>query len=150
MMTSLNLNIQIYRPLQQVFMFVTTPENDFLWQYSTLASDKISKGEMGIGTLIRTVAHFMERRIESIYEVTEFELDKRYEITSLSGPVDSRTLYTFESLQNRTKINISTETNPRGILKTDSLMVERKFRKQYKENLALLKNILETPQIAQA
>lgn len=149
MMTSLNLHILIYRPLQQVFTFITTPENDFQWQYGTLASEQISKGEIGVGTLFRTVAHFMGRRIESIYEVTEYEVDKRYGFTSLSGPVDSRTLYTFEVIQNRTKINISTETNPRGVLKTDNLSDERKFRKQYQENLALLKNLLETPRIAE-
>lgn len=148
MITRLNLTIQIYRPLQQVFTFVTTPENDFQWQYSTLASDRISGEAIGVGTLFRTVAHFMGRRIESIYEVTEFEVDKKYGFTSVSGPVDSHTLYTFEMIHIRTKINISTEMNPRGVLKTANPIDERKFRKQHQENLALLKNLLETPQIA--
>lgn len=35
-MMKFNLNTDIYRPLQQVFAFVTTPENDFCWQYRPL------------------------------------------------------------------------------------------------------------------
>src|SRR5687767_5134804 len=98
-MMKFDLNIDIYRPLQQVFAFVTIPENDFYWQYVTLASDKISRGEMGVGTLFRTVGHFMGRRFESVYEVTEFKLNQTYGFKSQSGPMDSNTLYTFEIIK---------------------------------------------------
>lgn len=145
-MASLSLHTQIYRPVEQVFAFVTTPENDFLWQYGTLASSQISKGEMGIGSLFRTTGHFMGRRIESIYEVIEFESNKKYGFKSLSGPVDSHTVYTFEITKSGTKISVISETNPRGVSRTDDVIAERKFRKQCKENLALLKSMLETHQ----
>ncbi len=58
-MISVDLSIHIYRPLKQVFTFVATPENDFQWQYGTLASAQISKGEIGIGTLFHTTEYFM-------------------------------------------------------------------------------------------
>ena len=70
MMISFELNINIYRPLPQVFRFVAMPENDFQWQYGTLASSRISEGEMGVGTVFRTVSHVMGHRIDSVYEVT--------------------------------------------------------------------------------
>ena len=44
-MISFDLNTHIYRPLKQVFAFVATPENDFQWQYGTLASTQISKAK---------------------------------------------------------------------------------------------------------
>ena len=50
-MISLELSTQIHRPLSQVFAFITTPENDFQWQYGTLASERVSNGEVGEGTL---------------------------------------------------------------------------------------------------
>jgi hypothetical protein len=148
-MTILSLAVQVYRPLQHVFTFVATPENDFQWQYGTLESNKLSDGDMGVGTLFRTTAHFMERRIESTYQVTEFEVNKRYGFASLSGPVNSRTLYTFEMAQHRTRISVSTEIHSSDGLSFDNHIAMRKFRKQYKENLALLKSILETPKIAE-
>lgn len=142
-MISFDLNTQIYRPLKQVFGFVTTPENDFQWQYGTLASVQISAGKMGVGSLFRSVSHLAGHRIESTYEVTEFEPDKRYGFKSLSGPMQSDTLFTFEVTKGCTKINISTRVSPGDLFKTGSVIVEKKVKKQYRENLALLKDVLE-------
>lgn len=146
-MINFDLNTHIYRPLKQVFAFVATPENDFQWQYGTLASTQISKGEMGVRTLFRAVGHILGRRIEIIYEVTAFEPDKRYGFKSVSGPVDSYTLYTFAMAEGGTEINLVIETNPRDLFKVDDAIVVKKFKKQYKENLAMLKSVLEAHQI---
>ncbi len=149
-MISFDLNTHIYRPLKQVFSFVATPENDFQWQYGILASTQISNGEIGLGTLFRAVGHIMGRRIEAIYEVTAFELNKRYGFKSVSGPVDSYTLYTFEMSEAGTMINLSTETNPRDLFKPSDTIIVKKFKKQYKENLAMLKSVLEAHHIVRA
>ena len=146
-MISFHLNTHIYRPLKQVFAFVAAPENDFQWQYGTLASTRISEGEMGIGSMFRTVSHFMGRRMESVCEVTEFEPNHRYGFKSLSGPVDSHTVYTFEMTETSTKIEIFTETDPRDLFETNDVIVEKKSKRQYKEYLATLKNILEAQRL---
>lgn len=149
-MINFDLDTRIYRSLKQVFSFVTTPENDFQWQYGTLASTQISKGEMGIGSLFRTIGHFMGRRIESTYEVTEFEPNKRYGFKSLYGPIYSHTLYTFEMIEGSTRINISSQASPGDLFKADDIIVEKKIKKQYRENLAILKSVLETHRIVNA
>lgn len=146
-MISFNLNEQIYRPLKQVFGFVSTPENDFQWQYGTLGSAQVSKGAVGVGTTFRTIGHFMGRRIETTYEVTEFEPYKKYGFRTLSGPIHSHTVFTFELHAGSTKVNITTEANPGELFQTSDGVVEKKARKQYKENLALLKHILESGQV---
>ncbi len=146
-MISFDLHTQIYRPLKHVFNFVTTPENDFQWQYGTLASTQISEGEMGIGTLFRTLGHFMGERIESVYEVTEFEPNKKFGFKSRSGPVDLYTLFTFEMTGSSTRVNVTTQANPGELFKTNEVIVEKKVKKQFKENLAILKNLLESHQV---
>ncbi len=147
-MISFELNIQIYRPAKQVFDFVARPENDFQWQYGTLASAQVSKGEIGLGTLIHTIGYFMGRRIEFMNEVTDFEPTNRYGFDSLTGPVDTHTLYVFETHEGGTKINLAIKTNTRDLFKPNDAGIEKKFKKQYKENLAMLKNVLETHPIA--
>jgi len=149
-MIHFEVNTHIYRPLTQVFLFVATPENDFQWQYGTLASAQISSGEVGMGTLFRAVGHLMGRRIEALYEVTAFEPNKRYGFKAVSGPVESHTLYTFEMLDGGTKLHLSTETDPGDLFKPGDTIVGRQFRKQYKENLAMLKSILEAHRILRA
>jgi hypothetical protein len=143
-MMKFELTINIYRPLPQVFAFVTLPENDFYWQYGTLVSDKISIGEMGAGTLFRSVGHFMGRRFESVYEVIEFKSNLRYGYKSQSGPIDSYTLYTFEKMKGSTRINRSTQFILGEPFKSNLLATEKTVKKEYKENLALLKDILES------
>ena len=142
-MIHFDLNTHIYRPLKPVFAFVATPENDFQWQYGTLASAQISKGEIGMGTLFRAVSHLLGQRIEAIYEITAFDSNKRYGFKSVSGPVDLYTLYTFEMTESGTKVDLSMETDPRDLFKPNGDIVVKKFKKQYKENLAMLKSVLE-------
>jgi len=142
-MIKFDLNTDIYRPLEQVFAFVATPENDFHWQYGTLSSARISKGAMGVGALFRAVGHFMGQRMESVYEILEFEPNKRYGFKSLSGPIDSYTLYTFDLVKGRTRINHSTQISMGAPFQPNPTTTERSVKKEYRENLALLKNILE-------
>jgi polyketide cyclase/dehydrase/lipid transport protein len=145
-MIKFDLSTDIYRPLQQVFAFVAAPENDFYWQYGTLRSAKLSEGEICIGALFRTVGHFMGRRIERVYEVTEFNPNERYGFKSLSGPMDSRTLYTFETIKGSTRINHSIQISLDETLTSNPVSAEKTVKtvkKEYRENLALLKDLLE-------
>ena len=146
-MIRFDLDTHIYRPLTQVFVFVATPENDFQWQYGTLTSAQISHGDMGLGSIFRVVGNLLGRRTETVYEVTVFEPNKRYGFKSVSGPVDSCNLYTFEISQAATKVTLSAETNPKELSQPNSAMVVKQFKKQHKENLAMLKSILEAKQI---
>ena len=143
-MIKFDLDVDIYRSLHDVFAFVVTPENDFHWQYGTLMSAQISDGKVGKGTLFRTMGHLMGRRIESVYEVTEFELNQRYGFKSKPGSLDLYTLYTFEIISGRTRMGVFVRIDPGETLIASDAATEKSIKKQYKENLALLKNILET------
>ena len=133
----------IYRPIKQVFDFISIPENDFQWQYGTLKSAQISEGAIKVGTFFRSIGHFMGHRIEGSFEVTEYEPNRKYGFKSLSGPLNSQTLYTFEIAGGGTKVNISTQATATNLFQTDESILEKKLRKQLKENLELLKDILE-------
>ena len=146
-MIRFEINTHIYRPLRQVFHFVTTPENDFQWQYDTLTCAPLTEGEMGLGTLFRAVGHFMGQRVESVFEVTGFELNKVYGYKSLSGPMVSNTLYTFEIAGGKTEVRMSIQIHPGDLLASSIHMAEKKLKKQYRENLALLKDLLESRQV---
>jgi len=61
-MINLNISALIYRPVNQVFDFVSAPENDFQWQYGTLETARLSKGGSVTGSFFRSVGHLMGRR----------------------------------------------------------------------------------------
>jgi uncharacterized membrane protein len=140
----------IYRPIRQVFNFMSTPENDFQWQYGVLASTRLSEGITNIGTLFRSISHLMGQRIESTFEVTEFEPNKKYGFKSLSGPLHSQTSYAFEIADDSTKITISTQANMINFFQVGEGILEKKMKKQLKADLAMLKKLLEAKHILHA
>jgi uncharacterized protein YndB with AHSA1/START domain len=143
LMINLTSSTLIYRPVKQVFDFITTPENDFQWQYGTLVSTQMSEGATRVGTFFRSTGHLMGHRIQSTFEVTEYEPNKKYGFKSLSGPLQSHTSYTFEIARGCTKIDVSTQAIAVNSLQLNEGILEKKMRKQLKEDLALLKEILE-------
>jgi uncharacterized protein YndB with AHSA1/START domain len=149
-MINLNISTMIYRPVKQVFDFVSAPENDFQWQYGTLASARISDDVHEVGNSFRSIGHLMGRRVQSTFEVTEYEPNKKYGFKSLSGPLHSQTDYTFEMADGSTRINVSTQANVVNFFQVDEGILEKKMKKQLKENLAMLKDLLEAKRILPA
>jgi hypothetical protein len=146
-MISINLNTLILRPVMEVFDFITTPENNSQWQYGSLISVITSAGDMQVGAVFSSFGHFMGRRIQSNFEVTEFEADKSYGFETISGPIQLQTSYSFEAIENGTNLMVSSMINPGGFFKLVDPIVKSLAIKQFKENLTTLKGILETREI---
>jgi hypothetical protein len=142
-MFEINSNTIIYTPVKRVFDFISAPENDFQWQYGTLESVQLSEGMISLGSLFRSVGHVLGRRNVGTFEVTEYEPNSKYGFRSLTGPLDSHTSYTLEISSGGTKVSISTRLNFLDAVMHDKGGVEKKLKKQLKENLALLKGLLE-------
>lgn len=149
-MIDLNVSTLIYRPVKQVFDFVSVPENDFQWQYGTLASARLPDGASKIGSFFRSIGHLLGHRNQGIFEVTEYEPNSRYSFKSLSGPLHSQTTYTFESAAGSTKISISTQAHAVNSFQMNERVLEKRMKKQLKENLLLLKGLLEAEHILPA
>jgi hypothetical protein len=133
----------IYQPIKRVFEFISNPENDFQWQYGTLASIRTSEIISALGACFQTTGNFMGHRIQSSFQVTEYESNKKYGFKSLSGPLQSFTTYTFALASGYTQVNLVTQANVVNFVELNENVLEKKLKKQFKENLAMLKNILE-------
>lgn len=146
-MINLQMSTLIYRPLQEVFDFVSLPENDSQWQYGTLVAARLPDGANKMGSFFRSIGHLLGYRMQGLFEVTEYEPNSKYVFKSLSGPLYSHTSYTFEFTDGSTKLSISTQAQAVDSFKIDERLMERKMKKQLEENLVLLKNLLEAKHI---
>ena len=86
----------------------------------------------------------MGHRIKSTFEVTEYEPNKKYGFKSLSGPLQSFTSFTFDIAKGYTQVKLSMQANIINMIEFSENVLEKKMKRQLKENLAMLKNILET------
>jgi hypothetical protein len=133
----------IERPVQQVFDFVSTPENDFQWQYGTLATARLSKGNSLMGTFFRSIGHLMGRRNLGTFEVTEFEPNEKYSFKSLSGPLHSSTSYILENVSGRTRINRFIQASASDFFHITEKLIWKTMKTQLEEDVARLKTLLE-------
>jgi hypothetical protein len=134
----------VCQPIKRVFEFISTPENDFQWQYGTLASTRLPGKVNGPGACFQSVGNFMGQRIQTTFEVTEYEPTSRYGFKSLSGPLQSFTSFTFDIAKGYTQVKLSMQANIINMIEFSENVLEKKMKRQLKENLAMLKNILET------
>lgn len=142
-MININAGTLIYRPIKRVFEFISMSENDFQWQYGTLASAQLADGQAKVGTAFRSVGHLLGQRTQSTYEVTEYVPNSKYGFRSLSGPLNSSTAYTFNIARGSTQVELSLQATVINLLEFSENILEKKLKKQVKENLAMLKSILE-------
>lgn len=149
-MINLSISELIYRPINEVFDFVSAPENDFQWQYGTLESSAFAEGASTVGTFFRSVGHLMGRRNLSTFEVTEYEPNRKYGFKTLSGPLYSQTSYALETVNGGTKINIFIQAYVINFFQVNEGILEKNMKKQLKDNLAMLKNLLEGRRIPAA
>jgi hypothetical protein len=134
---------QIQRPIQQVFDFISTAGNDVQWQYGALAASQLTLHPIGLGTLFSSFSHFMGRRLQSKFEVTEYEPNKKYGFRSLSGPIQTETSYHFESYQDGTQVDANLQVKQSGFFQMTDTFVSRFAKKKLHDDLSALKSFLE-------
>ena len=142
-MINLESSVVINRPVDEVFAFLANPENEMLWNQSTQKSEQTSEGPMGVGTTVNIVTRFLGQSIDSTWEVTEYEVNRRRGIKSTSGPMPFEFAQTFESVEGGTKLTGTGQIEAGGFFKLAEPVVGRMARRQQETSLANLKDVLE-------
>lgn len=142
-MFNLKIGTIIEAPIKHVFDYMSTPENDFQWQYGTLATATVNNRLNRTGIYFRSIGHFLGRRNLGTYQVIESSSNKKYRFKSLSGPLHLHTAYMFDTVGNDTKINISIHVGTTNFFQINERILEKRMKKQLKENLTALKALLE-------
>ena len=139
-------SIVLERPAEEVFAFVTTPENDRLWSSTAVERSRDTEEPLRVGSRIRAVDKFLGRQIESTLEVTEHEPPRRSSIR-VHGPLAASGSYVLESEDGGTRFRWILEAEP-GLGRlylgrfTDPLVVMI-FRRRLRRDLRRLKDALE-------
>ena len=143
-MIKMEQSIVINCPREQVFTFITNPENETKWQADLVESKFTTNGGVGIGAKGRDLRQFMGRPIETTWEVTEYQPSHKMAFRVITGPIPFHGSYLFESVPGGTKFTFSAWAETKGISKLFDPIVNRMGQKQYERDLATLKTVLET------
>ena len=142
-MVKVKTSVVINRPVEEVFEFADDPNNDAQWQTGLIESKQISEGPPGVGTTFLYVSQFLGKRLESTFEITEYEPNRRVGIKSTSGPIPLSITTTFEEAEEGTKVSFEAEGDVSGVFKLAEPIVARTAQRQFEGNFLTLKDVLE-------
>lgn len=142
--------VLIERPLEDVFAFVSNPNNETRWHTQILeirpAAGVQSSGlpnSWTQGSTWTVTAGFMGRRMHSDVEVTRFEPNRRIEFTTKTGPVQPIATCLFEPADRGTMFTRRTEIPLKGVFRLMKPLIQRDATKRQERHLENLKRTLE-------
>ena len=140
-MVRIDFSIDVDRPPSEVFAYLTDAESLPQWQSSAVEAHW--EGEKTRGARVKEVRKFLDRRMESELEVTEYEPDRRFSLKVLSGPVPFSVQHTIEPRDRGTRLTFVGEGEPGGFFRLGEPIVARVAERQFKSDYETLKDILE-------
>jgi uncharacterized protein YndB with AHSA1/START domain len=141
-MDKIVVSIVIRKPVKQVFDFISTPENDGRWQAGKPETKQTSQGPMGLGSTFQSASQDGGRPNENNFEVTAFKPERKFAFKSVSTQMS--TSYVFDAVEAGTRLTATTQPpDPRGVLKLASPFLAGQFRRQFVNNMARMKKLLE-------
>ena len=91
----------------------------------------------------RTYASSWDRRIESTWEVTEHEVNKKSAFKTTSGPIPLKGAWTYEPVAEGTKVSFAMDGDPGGFFRLAEPLVAGIAKRQIENDHNNLKDLLE-------
>jgi len=132
------------RPADEVFAYVTDPAKLQTWQTNTVSSVLETPGPMGVGSRLREVHRGPGgKEFPSLVEVEEYEPGRLFALRVIEGtPVHAR--MTFEPTPaGGTLVRFRAHGRLTGAMRLAEPLLGRMLRKQFTEQCATLKQVVE-------
>ena len=143
-MITIEHSVVISRPVQEVFAFLTEHEHDTEWRSGLVEWKGTSEGPTQVGSTSSEVLQFLGRRMETSYEITEYEENKVLGFKTTSGPIPMEGSYSVESTEAGTKLSFKISGEPGGLFKLAEPLVARTAKRQIETDFNNLKDLLES------
>ena len=138
-------SVEINRPIEQVWKFLTSVENASKWDTGIVEAKQTSDGPVGLGTTVEAVSESRNKRRILTVEVTEYDLNKRVAWTvANTGFGTGKVIYKFEPIRNGTRLSKSSEVDLKSFFKLLTPIIRRRLTTdEIKLDLANIKNNVE-------
>jgi uncharacterized membrane protein len=137
-------SIEINKPLEEVFNYVSDVGNFPQWTAHTLEVRKDTPGPPQQSDRFTLAIKSVGRRFETPYERTSYEPKRRYTDRAVGGPIPNQQWdYTFQEVPGGTRLRRAVEAEPGGFLKLLEPLQKRAVQRQLRKDLQTLKDLLE-------
>jgi uncharacterized protein YndB with AHSA1/START domain len=139
--------IDIARPPEEVFAYVTNPEHWPQWSGPVIEVRSEHPGPLTADATFTVVAKLVGRQFETESRVTEVVKNRLLAYTSTSGPVPSTFTFRFDPTDAGTRVTQTVSTDDEQVVgvffRLGFPLIEAAYRRQMAVDLATLKDLLE-------
>ena len=139
--------VEIRRPAEEVFAFVTDPAAYPRWQPSLVRVEPHAPGPLRLGSEATEVRRFLGRELETTWTCVEHEPGRRSAIESDEGPVPFRGTFVLEPCGGGTRFTWIVETRG-AAARLGGPLVGRATKRELAANAGRLKRLLEEARAA--
>jgi uncharacterized protein YndB with AHSA1/START domain len=113
-MTSIAATIEIGRPPEDVFAYVTDPSHLPEWQGGVVRTERLDEGPVAVGTRAVVTRRIGRREQSMTIEIAELDPPRTFGVRSVDGPVRGENRGTIEPLDDGRRSRLSYELDLRG------------------------------------
>jgi Uncharacterized conserved protein len=146
-MASFEINLVINRPIEEVFAFISNPENQPRWRAATLEITRTSSEPLDVGSVVKGRFTFLGRPFEGNLEIIALEPHRSYTARMVEGPFPLEARYTLKPAGSGTQLTLVIEGEPGGFFKLAEPLVVSLAKRSYESDLHNLKDMLEAQAI---
>ena len=128
-----DLEVEISRPVADVFAYVSDVTNLPTWQESAVAAEWVEPRSR-----FRERRSFLGHTAELELEVTRYEQDRRFDVKAVSGPVRFEVSHAFSSADGGTLLRVTAQAG--GFAAS---MAKKPAERQFRGDLQRLREVLE-------
>ena len=141
-MAKVEANVVINRPVTEVFQFMSINENALQWQ-SSLLEVRVTNDVTGPGRAWIDTIQFLGRRMETPFQLTDWQLNQKIAFQSTGGPIPMQGHYAFAPNGAGVQVTFLLTGEPGGFFKLAEPVLMQILQRQWQTNLANLKDVLE-------
>jgi uncharacterized membrane protein len=141
-MAKVEANVVINRPLTEVFQYLSVNENALQWQPGLLET-RVTNDITGPGRAWIDTIQFLGRRMETPFQLTDWQLNQKIAFQSTGGPIPMQGSYAFAPNGAGVQVTFLLTGEPGGFFKLAEPVLMRLLQRQWDTNLANLKDVLE-------
>ncbi len=133
----------IERPVSVVCEYAANPENAPEWYANIDSAAWQTPPPLDVGSRVTFVAHFLGKRLEYTYEITEWRPGEVLVMRTSEGPFPMETTYRWEATADgHTLMKLQNRGQPSGFSRIAAPLMVRAMRRANEKDLIALREIL--------
>lgn len=142
-MAGFTMSEWIARPREELFQFITNPNNAPKVIPSVTRMEPLTRGELGVGTRYRETRFMQGKEQQTELEIAAYGPPQLYAMRNVTQGIETVYTYTFTPERNGTQVQLVCEVKAKGLRKLLTPIVANILQKEDGDHLQRLKAAIE-------